>query len=392
MKQKPELLSPAGSFPSLIAAIESGADAVYFGLQEFNMRARAKNFKIYDLPRIKKLTFQKKIKKYLTLNAIIYNNELKPLEKLIKKAKPFVDAIICSDIAVMILCKKYKIPFHVSTQCSVSNKETAKFYKKFGAERIVLARELNLKQIKEISKIINTEIFIHGAMCISVSGRCLTSQFLFNESANRGKCLQPCRRKYNVEDSGGNKLNLENNYILSPKDLCTLPFIEKLKRANVKAFKIEGRNREPEYVYTVTKVYRQALDKKLTKKQITELTKELEKVYNKGFSEGFYNKLPTSDDFSRIEHSSATHSKTFLGKIMHYYPKIKVGLLHINSGKIKQGDEVYITGKTTGLIEHKILEMQINHKEVKYAKKGQDVGIKMPFARKGDDVYKIISK
>ena len=392
MKQKPELLSPAGSFSSLIAAIEAGADAVYFGLKEFNMRARAKNFKISDLPRIKRLTSQKKIKKYLTLNTIVYDNELKSLEKLIKKAKPFVDAIICSDIAVMLLCKKYKIPFHVSTQCSVSNKETAGFYKKLGAERIVLARELNLKQIKEISKIIPIEIFIHGAMCISVSGRCLTSQFLFNESANRGKCLQPCRRKYNVEDSGGNKLNLENNYILSPKDLCTLPFIEKLKRANVKAFKIVGRNREPEYVYTVTKVYRQALDKKLTKKQITELTKELEKVYNKGFSEGFYNKLPTSDDFSRIEHSSATHSKTFLGKIMHYYPKIKVGLLHINSGKIKQGDEVYITGKTTGLIEHKILEMQINHKEVKYAKKGQDVGIKMPFARKGDDVYKIISK
>ena len=354
MKQKPELLSPAGSFPSLIAAIESGADAVYFGLQEFNMRARAKNFKISDLPRIKKLTFQKKIKKYLTLNAIIYNNELKPLEKLIKKAKPFVDAIICSDIAVMILCKKYKIPFHVSTQCSVSNKETAKFYKKFGAERIVLARELNLKQIKEISKIINTEIFIHGAMCISVSGRCLTSQFLFNESANRGKCLQPCRRKYNVEDSEGNRLRLENNYILSPKDLCTLPFIEKLKKANIKAFKIEGRNREPEYVHTVTKVYRQALDRKLTKKQITELTKELEKVYNKGFSGGFYNKLPTSDDFSKIEHSSATHTKSFIGKLVHYYPKIKVGLLHISSGKIKQGDEIYITGKTTGLVKHKI--------------------------------------
>ena len=197
MNNKIELLAPAGDFECLVTAINAGANAVYFGLQEFNMRARAKNFKLKDLSKIRKLA-GKRIKLYLTLNTIIYDNELKKLEKLIKKAKPYVNAIICSDIAVMRLCKKYNIPFHVSTQCSVSNTKTAEFYKKLGAERIVLARELNIKQIKKISKIIPIEIFIHGAMCVSISGRCFMSQFLFNQSANKGRCLQPCRRPYKV--------------------------------------------------------------------------------------------------------------------------------------------------------------------------------------------------
>jgi len=292
----------------------------------------------------------------------------------------------------MQLCNKYKIPFHVSTQCSISNSETAKFYKKLGAKRIILARELNLKQIKKISKIIPIEIFIHGAMCIAVSGRCLTSQFSFNESANRGACIQPCRRSYSVKDNQGNKLKIENNYILSPKDLCTLPFFEKLKKSGAVAFKIEGRNKEPEYVDTVVKVYRTAIDKKLTKNQIKELINELKKVYNKGFSSGFYLGLPTSDDFSKIEHSSAAQSKQFIGKINHYYPKIKVGLLKLNTGNLKIGDEIMIIGKTTGIIKHKIKNMEINHKPVKKVSKGQEVGIKLPKCRKNDEIYKIIKK
>jgi len=392
MKPKQELLAPAGSFPSLVAAIQEGADAVYFGLKEFSMRARAKNFSLKDLSKISKLCKPQKVKKYLTLNTIIYNNEIPRINKIIKKAKSHIDAIICSDPAIMILAKKNKIPFHVSTQCSVSNSEAAKFYKKLGAERIVLARELSLKQIKEISKVIQTEIFIHGAMCVAVSGRCLTSQFLFNQSANRGKCLQPCRRQYTVTDNEGHKLKIENSHILSPKDLCTLQFINKLKKSGATAFKIEGRNKEPEYVATVTKIYRKALDKKLTKKEIDESLAELNNVYNKGFSEGFYFKQPTSDDFSTAEHSSAKQSKTFLGKITHYYPKIKVGLLHLNASTIKTGDEILITSKTTGVIKHTIQSMQINHKEVTKAKKSQDVGIRLPKCRKGDDVYKIVSK
>ncbi len=275
MKNKPELLAPAGNITNLIAAIKAGADAVYFGLQSFNMRATAKNFKLKDLNKINHicntLSPNKKIKKYLTLNTIIYDSELKKLEKLIKQVKNKVDAVICWDLSVIQLCKEHKIPFHISTQASVSNSKTAEFYKKLGAERIILARELSLKQIKKISKILPIEVFIHGAMCVSVSGRCFTSQFLHGNkaSANRGKCLHPCRRVYVVRDQEGNELKVKNNKIFSAKDLCALPFINKLKKLNIASFKIEGRNRDPYYVYTVTKIYRNAIDKKrLAKKDI----------------------------------------------------------------------------------------------------------------------------
>jgi len=392
MKPKIELLAPAGDFKCLTAAINAGCDAVYFGLQDFNMRARAKNFKLTDLKKIKQLTKPKKIKLYLTLNTLAYDSELKKIENIIKKAKKYVNAIICSDISIMLLCKKYKIPFHISTQCSVSNSKAAEFYKKLGATRIVLARELNLKQIKKISKIIPTEIFIHGAMCVSISGRCLTSQFLFNESANRGKCIHPCRRFYYIKDKEGNELKIENNYVLSAKDLCALPFIEKLKKANISSFKIEGRNKGPEYVDTVIRVYRKAIDNKLNKQQIKQAIKELNKVYNRGFSSGFLIKTPTSDDFSNIESNSSTQSKQFIGKIKHYYPKINVGLLKLNTGTLKIGDEIIIIGKTTGIIKTKIKTMQINHKEVDKVKKTDEVGINLPLCRKNDELYKVIKK
>jgi len=391
-KKQIELLAPAGDFKCLKAAINAGANAVYFGVQEFNMRARAKNFKISDLPKIKKLCESANVRRYLTLNTIIYDGELGKIENVIKKVKGFVDAIICSDIAVMLLCKKHDVEFHVSTQCSVSNSETARFYKKLGAKRIVLARELNLKQIKEIAKIVDVEVFVHGAMCVSVSGRCLISQFCFGESANRGRCLQPCRRPYNIKDTQGNELRLDNNYILSPKDLCALPFIEKLKKAGVRGFKIEGRNKEPEYVDTVVRVYRKALDKKLTAGEIKGGLEELKKVYSKGFSSGFYLKSPTSDDFSKVEHSSATQSKQFIGKIEHYYLKLGVGLLKLNSGLLKIGDDIFIIGKTTGFVRCEIKSMEIKHKLVDKVKKGQRVGIKLPRCRKGDEIYKVVRK
>ncbi|MDP2925516.1 MAG: U32 family peptidase [Nanoarchaeota archaeon] len=392
VRKKIELLAPAGDFECLKAAIDAGADAIYFGLKEFNMRIRAKNFKISDLPKINKLCNENKVKKYLTLNTIIFDNELSRIEKVVKLVKPYVDAIICSDISVMMLCKKYKIPFHVSTQMSVSNIESAKFFKKLGAKRIVLARELNLNQIKNISRIIPIEIFGHGAMCVSISGRCFTSQFLFNESANRGKCIHPCRRAYTVKDVEGNELKIENNYIFSAKDLCTLPFIEKIKKSGAIAFKIEGRNKEPEYVYTVTKVYREAIDNKLSETRINELLEELNKVYNKGFSSGFYLGLPTNDDFSKTENSSAKEKKEFLGKISHYYDKINVAILKLNTGKLKINDEVYIIGKTTGLLRHKVESMQIEHKAISEARKGDNIGIILPKCRKGDEVYKVIKK
>src|SRR3989344_9038510 len=386
MKQKYELLAPAGDFPSLIAAIEAGADAVYFGLKDFNMRSSAKNFTIKDLDKIKKLC-QNKVKKYLTLNSIIYDNELPRLESIIKKVKGKIDAIICWDLSVINLCKKYKIPFHISTQASVSNSSSAKFYKNLGAERIVLARELNFAQIKKITKIIDVECFIHGAMCVSISGRCFTSQFLCNKSANRGECLQYCRRPYLIEDEEGHELKLENNRVMSAKDLCTLPFIEQLKKAGIKAFKIEGRSRHPEYVKTLVSVYRTALDKTLTKEEIKEKLNELKNVYNRGFSSGFYLGLPTSDDFSKSEDGEAKEKKLILGEVIKYWPKVSAAAIKLKTQGLNLDDEIYIIGKQTGLLRVKVTRMEIDHKEIKRAEKGQLVGIKVPKCKKGDSVY-----
>lgn len=395
-KKKIELLAPAGNPASLTAAIQAGADAIYLGLKELNMRATGKNFSTPDLKKASKLCKQNKVKLYLTLNTIIYDKEIKKLEVIIKKVKPHIDAIICWDLSVIQLCKKYKIPFHISTQASVSNTAAAKFYKKLGASRIILARELNLKQIKKISKIIPIEVFIHGAMCVSISGRCFTSQFLQSKSANRGKCTHPCRRSYQITDltDKSNKLILKNNRVMSAKDLCTLPFIEKLKRAGITAFKIEGRNRNPEYVFTVTSIYRKALDKKLTKKEIQQSLKELKKVYNRGFNTGFYLKTPTADDFSKTEHGEQKEKKKFIGRVEHYWSKAKVAHVKISNPGLKTSSPVYIIGKTT-FLKTKIASMEIEKKKIKIAKKDEDVGIKFTDdkkVRKGDEVYLITPK
>ena len=377
----------------LSAAVNAGADAVYFGLKEFSLRANAGNFEIKDLDEINSICKPKKVKKYLTLNSIIYSDELPKIENIIKKIKGKIDAVICWDLGVIQLCKKYKIPFHISTQASISNVESAKFFKKLGAERIVLARELNLKQIKEIiqKSNIQVEVFIHGAMCLAVSGRCLMSQFLFGRSANRGECIHPCRRNYTIKDNQeGYELEVGNNYVLSAKDLCTLPFIEKLKAAGVTCFKIEGRNRDARYLDIVVRTYRKAIDKKLSQKEIQEAVEELKKVYNKGFSTGFYLNNPTKEDFSDTEHSSATEKKHFVGKITHYYPKISVATIRLVSD-LKVGDKIAIIGKTTGIINSIVQRMEINNSQVQSAKKEDEIGIKLPLVRVNDEVYKIIS-
>ncbi|MDD4201562.1 MAG: U32 family peptidase, partial [Candidatus Pacebacteria bacterium] len=284
------------------------------------------------------------------------------------------------------------VPFFISTQASVANKETAKFYQKLGAKRIVLARELDLKQIKEISKIkgLEIEVFIHGAMCVSISGRCFMSQFLFNKSANRGECFHPCRRSYVIKDEKyGNELKLENSRVMSAKDLCALPFIEELKKIKIKSFKIEGRNRDSRYVDSVVKVYRKALDNDLSKNEVQKLMKELTSVYNRGFSSGFYLGKPTPKDFSEIENSASDTYKEFLGKIVHLYPKVKVGAVKL-SNNLKNGEEIIVIGKKSGVGKIKITDMEIENKKVKFAKKGQTVGIKFPFQFfKNDEVYKI---
>jgi len=387
---KIELLAPVGSFPSLLSAIKAGADAVYLGLKEFNMRDSAKNFTLSELEKISKICKENKVKLYLTLNTIIYENELGKVEKIIEKVKNKIDAVICWDMSVIGLCKKYKIPFHVSTQASVSNTTSAKFYKKLGAKRINLARELTLSQIRRISKIIPVEIFGHGAMCISISGRCFTSQFLQNRSANRGQCTHPCRRSYKIIDPDGYELRLENNRVMSAKDLCVLPFIEEIKKSGIKALKIEGRNRGPEYVAVVTSVYRKALDKKLNKNEKDELMKELKKVYNRGFSSGFY--LGKLDSLSRSENGEAGEKKLIVGRIENYWKKIGVAHVKIHAIGLKVGDEIYIKGDTTGLMRTRIESMEIKNKPVETVSKGQDVGIKLPECRKGDEVYLIVEK
>jgi len=390
--EKYELLAPAGNFAMLVAAVNAGADAIYFGLQSgFTMRASAKNFAIKDLEKMREICKQskRKPKLYLTLNTIVYDKELLELEKIVKKVKGKVDAIICWDLAVIGLCKKYKIPFIVSTQGSVSNSKSAKFYKTLGAKQIVLARELNLKQIKEISKIVSVECFVHGAMCVAISGRCFMSQHLFNASANRGECIHPCRRTYTVkDDQEGYELKLDNNKVMSAKDMCTLPFIDKMKKAGIKSFKIEGRNRDPRYVDTVVRAYRKAIDKKLTKKEIQELVDELKNVYNREFSSGFYLGIPTSDDFATIEHSAAKEKKEFVGKVVHYFGGVGVATIRLVK-ELKVGDRLAIIGNTTGVENVEIESMQIKKKNVKGAKAKEEVGIKLPRVRKNDEVYLI---
>lgn len=392
--KKIELMAPVGNIPILVAACKAGADAVYFGVNDFTMRAGKRNFKISDLPKIKKIcdSYPRKPKMYLVMNTIIYDQELKKLESTIKKVKGKVDAIICWDLAVIEFCKKHKVPFFISTQASIANTLSAKFYKKLGAKRVVLARELNLKQVKEIMKIkgLEVEVFIHGAMCVSVSGRCFTSQFLYNKSANRGECFQPCRRSYFIKEEGlGHELTLEGSKVMSAKDLCVLPFVEELKKIGVHSFKIEGRNRDSRYVDAVVRVYREAIDTKLTKERTIELMKELEGVYNRGFSSGFFLGKPLPSDFSQVDSSASEIEKVFVGKVIKFYPKVGAITIKLVS-ELQEGDRIIIIGDDIGIKEVVASEMEINNKKVVKGIKSQEIGIKMPFkVARGAEVYKL---
>jgi len=392
---KVELLSPAGDFASLRAAVENGADAVYFGINKLNMRAAAKNFSLSEIKKVTDYCHKNKVKAYLTLNTIIYDNEIKTAEKILKKAKQVkVDAIIAWDIAVLNLCKKLKLKIHLSTQANVTNSEEIKFYKNLGVKRINLARELSLKQIISIKKQnIQLEAFAHGALCVSISGRCFISQSLYNKSANRGECLQPCRREYEIKDKETKfKLDLGNDYVLSPKDLCTLPILDKIIKAKVDALKIEGRNRSPEYVAVVTRVYREAIDayydKKFNKKLVDKLMKELKKVYNRGFSTNFYLGIPDKKTYTDKYGSKATKKKVYVGYVKNCYKKIKVAEIKIEANSVKVGDNLLIIGNKTGVKEEKVKSIEINHKKLKQAKKGQRVAIKFKnLVRENDKVY-----
>ncbi len=412
---KPELLAPAGDFISLRSALQAGCDAVYFGVQGLNMRAGAENF---TLPHIKTVVGRCRdysSKAYLALNTIVYEHELGSVKKILSTAKNAgVDAVICWDFAVIQEALKAGIPVHVSTQMSIANSAGIRFFvERLGIRRFVLARECSLDDIKKLNRrfrapdgrsdktAVELEIFAHGAMCVSVSGRCFLSQFQYGKSANRGQCLQPCRREYEItaQDDDASFI-MGSDYLLSPRDICTLPFIEKLIEAGAASFKIEGRNRSPEYVYTVTSAYRRAIDFyydnrhgkgfseafSMLKKNLTD---ELKQVYNRGFSSGFYLGKPLSQ-WAEAPGSAATARKVYAGAVTNYYKRIGVAEIRLESRGIKKGDELLFQGSSTGNYAQAAQSLEIDHQKVAHADKGRSVAVKVSSpVRTGDRVYVI---
>ncbi len=378
---KPELMAPAGDRTMLTAAVQHGADAVYFGIDKLNMRAKADNFTLRRLPAVVKYCHGRKVKAYLTLNTIIYEHELKSLDKIIIAAKNAkIDMIIAWDYAVIERCKKHRIPFCVSTQASLSNSDALKFIMRTGARRVVLARECSLSDIKKIRKKTKLELeaFIHGAMCVAVSGRCFLSHDMFGKSANRGECYQSCRREYEMKDSKlDQSVIVGSDYILSSKDLCTINFIDQMIEAGINAFKIEGRKRSPEYVATVTSVYRKAIDdhyeKKLTKEIKAQMLDELKTVYHKGFTDGFYFQKPGADSFAETEGSQATRKKEYIAKVINYFKKPRAVHVLIEAGSLSVNDQVIITGPATGVIHVTIRQMMLDKKNVNQAGQGNEI-------------------
>jgi putative protease len=405
-----EIMAPAGSFESLHAAIKAGADSVYFGIKQLNMRSKAaNNFQLKDLKKISEIAKKHKIKTYLTVNTVMYDNDLQLLNNILDAAKENkITAIIASDIAAIQLARNKNIEVHISTQANVSNIEAVKFFANF-ADVIVLARELRLSQIKKITaaikkekikgpkgKLIQIELFVHGALCVAVSGKCFMSLATYNHSANRGMCLQNCRRSYKVTDTEtGDELILDNEYVMSPKDLCTISVLDKLIHAGTEIFKLEGRGRSPEYVYTVTKVYKEAAkaiqNKTYTKKKIDNWIKELETVFNRGFWHGGYYLGNKMGEWSEAYGSKATERKVYLGKALNYYTKAKIAHFQLETKGTKVGDNIIISGPTTGIIKATIKEMRVDEKKASTAKKGQEITLPIKeLVRKNDKLFKII--
>lgn len=397
--KKPELLAPAGDWKSLITAVKNGADAVYFGVNKLNMRAKANNFKVEELPEIVKYCSERNVDTHLTINTIVYENELNQVEEVVKAAKEAgVTLIICWDMTVIATCKKYDIPFCISTQASIANSASAKMYKDLGAARVVLARECTLNQILEIKENIDLEIetFVHGAMCVAVSGRCFMSHYSFNKSANRGECIQSCRREYKIIDKDGEQeFEIGSDYVMSPKDLCTIEFIDTLIEAGIDSFKIEGRKRSSEYNAVVVSTYREAIDLyfegKLTEEVKKEMMERLRSVYNRGFSTGFYFGMPDGGEFTDIYGSKATTRKVYIGKVKNYFKKSGVVHVLIQAESLEKGDKIYISGNTTGVIEMEIPEMIKEEEKITTGTKGDDVTFRCEeVVRVNDEVYKVM--
>ena len=396
-----ELLAPVRDEVSFAAAISAGADAVYFGLGHLNMRLNSKGIEVEQLANIVSKAHQQNKKAYVTLNAIIYDEEMDLLDEMLEQITTAnVDAVICSDLAVIEKASALNIPVHISTQANISNAAAANFYKKLGAERIVLARELSLEQIKVIKRQadLEIEVFAHGAMCVSVSGRCFMSQFTSGHSANRGDCLQPCRREYRIIDQQTNdELEVSNGYVLSPKDLCTLPILDQLIDAGIDVLKIEGRSRAPEYIKTVVGAYRRAIDAAIAgtfDQQLVEaLMQEVGRVYNRGFSTGFLLNRPGPQDWSDRPGSQATEKKAFVGKVLNYYPKTKVAFVRVQDHSLNIGDTIQVHGETTGVEEFQITELRNNEGGVIKSIEKDDATFPVPIPiRRNDKIYKITTR
>jgi len=406
--RKPEILSPAGDFTCLQSALDAGADAVYFGLGTFNMRARSGvNFKEEDLPEIARRCRARGVKAYLALNAIMFEDEKDTVERTILAAKPYVDAFIVSDWGVISLCRKHRAVFHISTQMSTSNSEAVRFLATQGASRVVLARECTLPEVKRIAAAVpevELECFVHGAQCVAESGRCFMSHEAFGKSACRGECNQPCRRRFLVkavdffEDDEGNPIHESDtefvvgpHTVMSARDLCSLPFVEKLMDAGIASFKIEGRARNAEYVKTVTSAYRRAVDAvadgTYTDALRAELTESVKTVFHREFSKGMYFGRPGADQFTDSENSLSTTVKRHIGVVIDYFLKAEIAQVKIQDHAISTGDLVQIHGPTTGVVELTVGELRRDDETPATAERGSWVTLKTPRCRVGDKVF-----
>lgn len=402
-----ELMAPVGSYESLAAAIRAGADAVYFGIEGLNMRSRSSvNFTADDMAHIAELCSRSGVRTYLTVNTIIYGEDIELMHSIIDRAKEAgITAIIASDIAAITYARSIDVEVHISTQVNISNIEALRFYAQF-ADVVVLARELNLDQVRDIhdaiieqdirgphGELIKLEMFCHGALCMAVSGKCYLSLHEMNSSANRGACGQICRRGYTVTDrETGAQLDIENKYIMSPKDLKTIHFINKMVDAGISVFKIEGRARGPEYVSEAVSCYSEALDNvcngSFSQEKITEWENRLGKIFNRGFWNGYYLGQRLGE-WSAKYGSSATRTKAYIAKTRRYFPKLGVGEFKMESGTLRPGDEVIITGPTTGALIFNVEQLRLERDPVPEVRKGDIFAMPVPAkVRTSDRLYR----
>ncbi len=404
-----EIMAPVGSYESLRAAINSGANSIYFGVEGLNMRGHSSyNFTLDDLANIVAICKEVGVKTYLTVNTILYDDDLATMRQIIDRAKAEdLTAIIASDHAAIMYANRIGVEVHISTQLNISNIEDVEFYAAY-ADVVVLARELDLKQVRYIydqiierdirgrkGELIQIEMFSHGALCMAVSGKCYLSLHDANKSANRGSCRQICRRSYHVTDNDtGEELVIENKYIMSPKDLCTIPFIDKMVEAGITVLKIEGRARSAEYVKRVVESYNQALksleDGTFSPERVEEWKTSMSEVFNRGFWNGYY-LGQRAGEWSENYGSAATHRKVYVGKVTNYFSKLSVAEIAIEAAPLQLGEKIFFSGETTGVVEMELSELRVDLKVVDTAQQGVLCSVATPeLVRRGDKLYKLI--